>query len=172
MNKAVFLDRDGIINVDYGYVSTIDRLDFCNGIFNLAKLLISHDFQIFIVTNQSGLSRGYFDNNHFTTLMDYIFGKFKQQKCPIRDYRFCPHLPSDFCNCRKPKPNMIFDLAEKYQIDLSQSMLIGDKMSDIYCGVNAGVGKNFLVSKNTGQFALPENTASFCNLKVLTDSLA
>lgn len=172
MIKAVFLDRDGIINIDYGYVSKIDQLDFCNGIFSLTDECIRQGFQLFIVTNQSGIARGYFNNSQFIKLMDYILEKFQQQNCPIIDYRFCPHLPTDFCSCRKPKPNMIFDLAKTYQIDLTRSLLIGDKMSDILCGVNAGVGRNFLVSTDTTEISLPDTATFHSDLRELLNSLA
>lgn len=172
MIKAVFLDRDGIINIDYGYVSNINHLDFCDGIFDLTEYCIQQGFHPFIITNQSGISRGYFNKSKFIRLMDYILDEFEKKKCPIIDYRFCPHLPNNFCQCRKPKPNMIFDLAKTYQIDLTRSLLIGDKMSDILCGVNAGVGRNFLVSTDATEITLPDTATLHSDLRGLLKSLA
>jgi D-glycero-D-manno-heptose 1,7-bisphosphate phosphatase len=118
------------------------------------------------------LARGYFDKHQFLNLMDYILNAFSLQNAPVTDYRFCPHMPSDFCSCRKPQPGMIFDLAKTYQIDLGRSLLIGDNMSDILCGVSAGVGARFLISGNNAKEFLPESTTVCSNLAEVMNTLA
>ena len=140
--KAAFLDRDGIINIDYGYVGSIDRFKFKKGIFELLRFLQKKGFTIFIVTNQSGIARGYYNENDFHNLMKYMINELKKREIEIKDYNFCPHHPDiTECECRKPKPKMILDLAKKYNINLDNSIMIGDNISDIKAAKNAGIKK-------------------------------
>ncbi len=125
--KGLFLDRDGVINEDYGYVYRIKDFKFKDGIFELLKLF--KNYEIFIVTNQSGIARGFYDEEDFYKLMGWVKNEFKKRGIDILDVAFCPHHP-DFtgvCSCRKPEPKMILDLAKKHQINLSNSIMIGDK---------------------------------------------
>jgi len=146
--KALFLDRDGVINEDYGYVYKKEDFKFKNGIFELLKLF--KDYKIFIVTNQSGIARGYYSENDFHKLMDWVKEEFKQKGIEIVDINFCPHHPdiTGSCECRKPNPGMILDLAKKYNIDLEKSIMIGDKKSDIEAANKAGIKKTYLVKDN------------------------
>jgi len=145
--KAAFLDRDGVINIDYGYVSDIENFEFKDGIFELLNLLQKQGYKIFIVTNQSGIARGYYSEDDFHLLMDYMINELKKKDIEIMDYTHCPHHPdiTGECECRKPNPGMIFDLAKEYNINLENSIMIGDKQSDIKAGENAGIKKNYLV---------------------------
>ena len=145
--KVVFLDRDGVINIDYGYVGSIDRFKFKEGIFELLRFLQKKGFTLFIVTNQSGIARGYYKENDFHNLMKYMINELKKRDIEIKDYNFCPHHPdiTGECECRKPKPKMILDLAKKYNINLDNSIMIGDSLSDIKAAKNAGIKKNYLV---------------------------
>ena len=146
--KAAFLDRDGVINIDYGYVVKKEEFKFKEGIFELLKLLQEIGFTLFIVTNQSGIARGYYTKEQFFKLMDWMIKEFKKREIIIKDYEFCPHHPNFTieCNCRKPKPGMILNLAKKYNISLEDSILIGDKDSDIKAALNAKIGKSFKVN--------------------------
>jgi len=148
--KAAFLDRDGVINIDYGYVGSIDKFKFKEGIFKLLKFLEEREYKLFIVTNQSGIARGFYSKDDFHSLMDYMRNELKKRDIEIIDYEFCPHHPNitGECECRKPKPGMILDLAKKYNIDLKNSIMIGDSLSDIKAAKNAGIKKTYLV-KNT-----------------------
>jgi len=143
--KAVFLDRDGVINVDKGYIYKIDDFEFKEDIFELLKFLQKKGFSLFIITNQSGIGRGYYTLKDFEKLNNYMIEELKKKNINIKEVAFCPHHPSDNCECRKPKPGMILKLMEKYKIDIETSILIGDKMSDIQAGQNAGIKRNYLV---------------------------
>lgn len=145
--KAAFLDRDGVINEDYGYIGTIEDIVFKPGIFELLGLLQARGYELFIVTNQSGIARGYYTEADFLRLMNWLIRTLKEKGIVIRDFAYCPHYPKidGECRCRKPAPGMIVDLAEKYAIDIEASIVIGDKMSDIEAGERAGIRTNILV---------------------------
>ncbi len=145
--KAAFLDRDGVINIDKNYVYKIEDFEFKEGIFELLKLL-QKKFVLFIVTNQSGIGRGYYSLDDFKKLTQYMLNEFKKRGIEIKEVAFCPHHPDEHCECRKPKPGMILNLAKKYNIDLQNSIMIGDKLSDINAGINAGIKKNYLVKNS------------------------
>jgi D-glycero-D-manno-heptose 1,7-bisphosphate phosphatase len=148
--RAAFLDRDGVINIDYGYVGKKEDFKFKDGIFELLELLQEMGYELFIVTNQSGIARGYYTKEEFFKLMDWMINEIKKRGVFIKDYAFCPHHPdfSGECECRKPKPGMILDLAKKYQISLEDSILIGDNISDIEAAKRANIGKSFRVENN------------------------
>jgi len=147
--RAAFLDRDGVINIDHGYVSKIKDFEFKDGIFELLNLLQKLGFKLFVVTNQSGIARDYYSKEDFLILTDYMLNELKKQGIKIEEVAYCPHHPdiTGECKCRKPNPGMILNLAKKYCIDLQNSILIGDKQSDIQAGKNADVGKCYLVKK-------------------------
>ena len=147
--KAAFLDRDGVINVDHGYVSRVEDFEFQEGIFELFETLQNMDFVLFVVTNQSGIARGYYSLEDFLNLSEYMLSELKNRGVEIKEIAYCPHHPdiTGECECRKPKPGMILDLASRYGIDLKSSILIGDKQSDIDAGKNAGLGKTYLVNQ-------------------------
>ena len=148
-NKALFLDRDGVINIDTGYVHKIEDFEFIDGIFDVCRFFQEKGFMIIVVTNQAGIARGYYDETDFHTLTEWMVGKFKEKGIMITDVFFCPHHPefTGSCSCRKPEPGMILEAAEKYNIDLDRSILIGDKVSDIEAADNAGVGMAILNKK-------------------------
>ena len=147
--KAAFLDRDGVINVDHGYVSRVEDFEFQEGIFELFEILQNMGFVLFVVTNQSGIARGYYSLEDFLNLSEYMLSELKNRGVEIKEIAYCPHHPdiTGECECRKPKPGMILDLASRYGIDLKSSILIGDKQSDIDAGKNAGLGKTYLVNQ-------------------------
>ena len=148
--KAAFLDRDGVINIDYEYVGKKEDFKFKEGIFELLKFLQNKGYKLFIVTNQSGISRGYYNENDFHKLMKWMINELKKENIKIKDYEFCPHHPeiTGECECRKPNPGMILNLAKKYDIDLKNSIMIGDNLSDIKAGENAGIKKNYLINES------------------------
>ena len=145
--KAAFLDRDGVINEDLGYVGKIENFKFKDGIFELLKLLQDLGYTLFIVTNQSGIARGCYTEEDFYNLTQWMIEEFKKRGIEIKDIRFCPHHPdiTGECECRKPKPGMILKLANKYNINLAKSIMIGDKESDIKAAQNAGIKRSYLV---------------------------
>jgi D-glycero-D-manno-heptose 1,7-bisphosphate phosphatase len=157
-NRALFLDRDGVINIDHGYVFTIEKFEFVDGIFDLVKYAHDEGYLIIIITNQAGIGRGYYCENEFTELTRWMCEIFKNKESPITEVYFCPSHPdhglgkykvNDFR--RKPHPGMIIEAARDYNIDLSSSVLIGDKSTDIEAGKSANVGCNILFQKNLGK---------------------
>lgn len=150
MNKILFLDRDGVINEDFGYVGTIDRVKFIDGIFEVILFYSERNYSVYIVTNQSGIGRGYFSENAFHTVMDYIISEIKAKTSVNVNYAYCPHIASDDCDCRKPKVGMFSHIAEQFQaIDFDNSILIGDKTSDILAGHRAGIGNLVLLQSSS-----------------------
>ena len=150
MNKAVFLDRDGVVNVEKNYVYKIEDFEFMPGIFDLCKKYQQNGYLLFVITNQAGIARGYYTEEQFHVLKDWMIKQFEKQGILITKVYFCPHHP-DFtgeCECRKPNPGLILQAAKEFDIDLSESILIGDKESDIEAGESAGVRMNINVKNN------------------------
>lgn len=146
MNKALFLDRDGIINSEKNYVHRISDFEFMDGIFDLCRWFQERDYLIIVITNQAGIARGYYTEDDFHQLTEWMLSVFNEQGVKITEVMYCPHHPefSGICDCRKPEAGMIFEPAKRYEIDLKQSILIGDKISDIEAGKNASIGINIL----------------------------
>jgi len=143
--KALFLDRDGIINVDHGYVSKREDFEFVEGIFALVKEFSNAGYLIFVVTNQSGIGRGYYSEEDFTLLSNWMVEAFKKQALKIEKVYYCPHTPEDKCHCRKPQTGMIEQALADYPVDLADSWLIGDKQSDIDLALNAEIGNSIYI---------------------------
>jgi D-glycero-D-manno-heptose 1,7-bisphosphate phosphatase len=146
-NRAVFLDRDGVINIDKGYVFKIDDFIFTKNIFDLTRYYQDKGYIIIVVTNQSGIARGYYSEDQFNDLSIWMIEEFNKQGVRIEKVYHCPHHP-DFdldCECRKPKPGMILEAEQDFNIDLAVSIMIGDKETDLIAGQLAGVGNNFLI---------------------------
>ena len=148
MKKALFLDRDGVINIDYGYVYRKEDFHFVEGIFELAVKAKQSDYIIVIVTNQAGIGRGYYTEEQFHELMDWVEEQFWQHGVEIAATYFCPYHPEygigkykKDSDCRKPKPGMILRAAKELNIDLRASILVGDSDTDLEAGKAAGVGK-------------------------------
>lgn len=145
--KALFLDRDGIINVDHGYVYKIEAFEFTEGIFELLHLFTEKGYLIFIVTNQSGIGRGYYTQEDFDTLTTWMRDQFRQHDIKIQEVQYCPHSPEQNCTCRKPNTGMIDNILQQYTLDLESSWLIGDKQSDIDLAKHAGIGSSIAIGK-------------------------
>ncbi|HFU77657.1 MAG TPA: HAD family hydrolase, partial [Epsilonproteobacteria bacterium] len=131
MKKALFLDRDGVINIDHGYVFKMEDFVFTKGIFDLLRLFTQHNYLLFIVTNQSGIGRGYYSEKDFQNVTESMLEMLHNEGINITKVYHCPHAPEAKCHCRKPAIGMIADMAKKHAIDFSNSWMIGDKQSDI-----------------------------------------
>ncbi len=154
MIKVAFLDRDGVINVDYGYVAVREQFEFIEGVFTVCRLLHNLGYELIVITNQSGIARGYYSEQDFLDLSEWMCEQFTRQGVPLLDVFYCPHHPQAAipnycrnCRCRKPSPGMIEQACRKYPIDLKMSMMIGDKISDMQAAKSAGVGRFYLLSK-------------------------
>lgn len=144
MKKALFLDRDGVINIDKKYVYKIKDFEFCDGIFEFCKYFQSKDFLIFVITNQSGIARGYYKEEDFAILSAYMIDEFVKHDIKIEKIYHCPHLQG--CECRKPKPAMLLKAKEEFDIDMEKSFFIGDNLTDMQAGINAKVKNLFLIN--------------------------
>lgn len=152
MNKAIFLDRDGVINVDHAYVHKIDQFEFVAGVFEACRHFVALGYKLVVVTNQSGIGRGYYSESDFATLTDWMKLQFEREGAPLAGVYFCPHHPKNAqgmyqtdCECRKPAPGMLAQAISEHQIDVTQSIMIGDKWSDIEAGQRAGVARCILI---------------------------
>lgn len=153
MKKVLFLDRDGIINVDHGYVYKIEDFEFVDGIFDVCRLALAKGYEIIVITNQAGIARGYYTHDDFHHLTEWMIKAFAKEQVAIADVFFCPHHPTSgvndykkVCQCRKPAPGMLLKAKEIHNIDLSKSIFIGDKISDMQAAEAAGIKKRVLVS--------------------------
>ena len=140
--KALFLDRDGIINEDTGYVYRVEDFHFVDGIFELCQAAISKGYIIIVVTNQSGIERGYFAEADYRSLTQWMLSRFEETDIKITDVFHCPSLSGPD---RKPNPGLFLTAKEKYGIDMPASVSLGDKERDVLAGRNAGVGLNVLL---------------------------
>ena len=145
-NRAIFLDRDGVINVDKQYVSQIENFEFTEGIFDLLRTLQEMGYLLIVITNQSGIGRGYYTLEDFQKLTEWKLDQLKQRGITIHKVYYCPHAPESHCDCRKPSPKMLLDAQKQFNIDMKRSWMVGDKKSDIEAGKKAGVGKTVLVN--------------------------
>lgn len=133
--KAVFLDRDGTLIEEVNYLSRIEDLQFFSYTKKVIELLKKNDFLVIVITNQSGIGRGMFEESAMHEIHEAIQKNLDGQ---IDAFYFCPHLPDADCICRKPRTEMIEQAAEKFSIDLEKSWMIGDKVMDVGAGFNAG----------------------------------
>ncbi|SFD68997.1 D-glycero-D-manno-heptose 1,7-bisphosphate phosphatase [Lentibacillus persicus] len=154
MDKGMFLDRDGVINeVLSKRVKFVNRpRDFylLEGAGEAIKIFNELGYRVFVVTNQGGIGLGYMHEEALTAVHDKMKSDLGLFDATITDIAYCPHKPHAGCPCRKPKPQMIFDLAEKHQIDLSESYMAGDRQPDIEAGKQAGT-KTVLVGSGDEQ---------------------
>ncbi|MDE3060364.1 MAG: HAD family hydrolase [Pseudomonadota bacterium] len=153
LRKALFLDRDGVINVDVGHTHRRESIVFIDGIFDLCRAARSMEYLLIVVTNQSGIGRGYFSEDDFHTLMRWMQDRFAQEGAPLDAVYFCPHHPEHGLGVykqesqdRKPGPGMILRAQQEHGIDLRRSILIGDKDTDMQAAAGAGIGKSLLLA--------------------------
>ncbi len=146
---ALFLDRDGVINVEKNYLYRIEDFEFIEGVFELCHKYQDKGYLIIIVTNQSGIARGYYSEDDFSDLTRWMVDVFAREGINITDVYHCPHHPdiSGPCSCRKPEPGMLLKAAEEHHIDMKNSLLVGDSERDILAAHRAGVRESYLFSK-------------------------
>lgn len=146
MNRALFLDRDGVVNNEVNYLYKIEDFILIDGIFELCKHYQNLGYIIIVITNQSGIARGYYSEDDFNILTLWMTEEFSRNGIDIKRTYFCPHFPSisGECDCRKPNPGMLFQAKKDFDIDLVSSILVGDKESDIEAGASAGIKESYL----------------------------
>ena len=151
---ALFLDRDGVINIDNGYVINKEEFNFVDGIFDLLKFYQKQGFKIIIITNQSGIGRGYFTEDEFLSLNNWMLRCFEKENIFIHDVYYCSHLPDQKSNDRKPAPGLFIKAIKKHNIDVGKSIMIGDKVSDMHAAYSAGVETRVLINyENSTEFS-------------------
>lgn len=137
--KAIFLDRDGVINKEVNYLSNPKNFEFIKGSIKALKLLKRKGFLLIVITNQAGIARGYFTEENLNKIHQKMVSILEKSSVVLDDIYYCPHHP-DFtgpCDCRKPQPGMILKAQKKYNIDLENSFMVGDTLRDIETGLTA-----------------------------------
>ena len=152
LRPALFLDRDGVINVDHAYVHKRADFEFVDGIFDLCRAAKAQGYELIVVTNQAGIGRGYYTEADFAQLTAWMCERFSDEGAPITDVFYCPHHPEHGIGDyhresfdRKPNPGMLLRAAEKHRLSLPGSIMLGDKESDMQAARSAGVETLFLL---------------------------
>ena len=150
--KAAFIDRDGVINDERNYVHRIEDFTLLPGVAKGLGLLRNAGFLLIVITNQSGIARGFYNEKTLQILHDHMVNQLAELRVVLDAIYFCPHHPTGsvkelacHCDCRKPSPGMLFQAAKDFSLNLPASVLIGDKISDLQAGRRAGVGRVVLV---------------------------
>lgn len=162
-NTAVFLDRDGVINEEVGYIDSLDKLKIISCAYEAIKLINQSGMQVVIVSNQAGVAKGIFTEDFVQTTHDYLQRILSRQGAYINSIYYCPHHPTEgekpyqqVCECRKPAPGMLLRAAQDLNIDLKRSYMIGDRFRDIEAAKKAGV-QGILVKTGYGQGLLRDD---------------
>jgi D-glycero-D-manno-heptose 1,7-bisphosphate phosphatase len=189
--RAAFLDRDGVINLDRGYVYRREDFEFVPGVLEGARLLHDLDYALVVVSNQSGIGRGLFGEAQFHALSNWMKEEFIAAGAPLSGIYFCPHHPTEargpylrICDCRKPAPGMLLSAAKDLQLDLEASAMFGDKPSDLEAALAAGVPLRVLLGTDgrelpradvanglaTVSFGRLDQAVKNCSLFTVTDA--
>jgi D-glycero-D-manno-heptose 1,7-bisphosphate phosphatase len=151
LKKVIFLDRDGVINRDSpDYIKNWSEFEFLPGAVKALKRLTDNGFTTILITNQSAINRGLTSSAALDHIHKMLKLTVESDGGKIQDIFFCPHRPDEGCECRKPKPGLIWRASQKYGIDLSQTAMVGDNVKDIECAHNAGCGRSLLVRTGNG----------------------
>ncbi len=152
---ALFLDRDGVVNIDHGYVGTPDRFQFMDHIFELTRTAMDQGYRILVITNQSGIARGYYSEEEFLALTAWMVDEFRARGVELADVLYCPYHRAGpverFAResfWRKPAPGMILEAGRRHNLDLARSIFVGDQPTDMQAAQAAGVGLRILVDPN------------------------
>lgn len=164
--KAIFLDRDGTINVDKGYLYKVSDFEYIKGAVEALKLLSEKEYLLFVITNQSGIARGYYTEEDYFALDKWMREDLLSKGVMITDTFFCSHLPNGIipkysvcCDCRKPKTKLFWEAANRYDIDMSQSFAIGDKERDL----------SICLESDVRGILLSEKSRENCNFEICTN---
>ena len=160
---AVFFDRDGVLNHDHGFVSSPNQFEWVDGAIKLIRYLNSSNIYVIVVTNQSGVARGYFTESDVNDLHKWMNKELAKESAYIDAFYYCPHHPNGSlkkysfrCACRKPEPGLIVNALSEWQIDISKSFLIGDKLRDLNAAKKIGLKGYLFKEKNLFDFFINE----------------
>ena len=172
MRRAVFLDRDGVLIEDRHYLHRVEEVVFTPGTFTGLQRLGAAGFQLFIVTNQSGVGRGYFTLADVEKVHQHLLTEFARHGIIIRKVYVAPEAPDQPSRGRKPAPEFLFDARDEFGLDLAKSFFIGDKLIDLECGWNAGVQQSILVRTGYGRETEQKHAAQLHRAAVVDDLAA
>ena len=171
MRKAVFLDRDGTIVVDKLYLGDPDEVEITLETVDAVRRWKCAGFLLVVVSNQSGIGRGFFPKEAVDAVNARMVEKYRHQGIELDEVLFCPHNPEkEECECRKPKPKMLFDAAERLDIDLSKSAMVGDRVTDPETGLAAGCAWNILLAETPPE-NLPEGVLVVPSISAAADAM-
>ena len=163
-NKALFLDRDGVVNVERGYVHARESFHFREGIYALCRAAQALGYLLIVVTNQAGIARGYYTEREFLDLTEWMTNRFAEQRIQIACVYYCPYHPLHGIGRfkrdspdRKPKPGMLLRAQADFDLNLASSVLIGDQLSDIRAAQTAGIGTKILLRSDTHEIETQED---------------
>ena len=165
LKKAIFLDRDGVVNKEVNYLFKIEDFEFIDGIFNACLYFQNLGYAIIIVTNQSGIARKYYTENDYQTVTKWMLRQFEDRGIEILNVFHCPHGPESTCECRKPKPGMFLKAKDEHNIYMEKSWMIGDKERDIIAANSARIDNTILVRSS---HKIDESNS---NAKIILDSI-
>lgn len=171
MNQpALFLDRDGVLNIDHGYVGSRDRFDWVDGALDAIRYATEHGWLVFVVTNQSGVARGLYTEDAVRDLLGWIATTVRDHGGRIDDWRYCPYHPegklADYRQAhpwRKPAPGMLLDLIRAHGLDPARAVMVGDQQTDMQAAAAAGVAGHLFPGGNLFDFLKPILDAALTN---------
>lgn len=156
MKKIAFLDRDGVINAEVNYLHKISDFEFTELCVEGLHSLKAQGYEFVIVTNQAGIAKGLFSYDQYRSLTSYYVSLLEKEGLFFLDIKMCPHHPEGVvpslrkaCSCRKPEPGMLLTIMDRFDVDLDNSIMVGDKISDLQAGERAGINKNFLMAQKS-----------------------
>lgn len=172
MRKVAFLDRDGVINKDLSYVYKREDFHFVDGCIEALSALQKKGFTLIVVTNQSGIGRGYYNEQDYQQLTQWYVELLAENGVAIEKVYHCPHTPEDACSCRKPSPGMLLMAANDYDIDFSSSLMVGDKLSDLRAAKAASIDQLYFLDKHLiADTFIDEGELSYRSCKSLSDCI-
>jgi D-glycero-D-manno-heptose 1,7-bisphosphate phosphatase len=162
--KIAFLDRDGVVNIDYGYVFRPTEFVFTDGFFHACSDLTSAGYRLVIVTNQSGIARGYYTEQDFAILNQWLMAQFFANGLVLDAIYHCPHGVNDGCTCRKPLPGMVRQHLSLTGVSPQDCIMFGDKISDEQCAQAASLGHYFMIDVNANPRHFYETVQNFLSV--------
>jgi len=169
MKRAVFLDRDGTLNVEREYLADPARLELFPGVGAALRRLQDAGFLLFIVTNQSGIGRGYYTEADMHRVNERLLAELARGGVRMERIYFAPEAPDQPSRGRKPSPRFLFDARDEFGVDLARSYMVGDKIIDVECGWNAGVRRSLLVRTGYGAETERQHAGRLANATVVDD---